>query len=172
MPPHWLLAIRIPAVSLIALDSRLLHFWMQPLHYLIRIVHIVSMAAFFGGILLVDLRLIGRRERISLRELTGQVIPAVYVSFVAAMVSGVVLFCYDPVHVGAHAYFVPKLTLIGLGMLNALVFHRTTYVAALGASGAMPVSARAAGVVSLLIWSGVLICACLNTEGAPRVFLR
>jgi hypothetical protein len=172
MPTHPLAFMRIPATWLMAFDSRWLHFWMQPVHHLVRMAHILSMAAFFGGIGLLDLRLLGWRGTVPLRPFAANVLPWLYATFAVALASGVMLFLYDPVHVGAHAYFTPKLILIALGLLNATVYHRTGYVAALAAETRMPASARAAGAVSLAIWTGVIVCSCLNIEPAPRVLLR
>ncbi len=172
MPPHFLVAIRIPASLLVAIDDRTLQFWMQPVHFVIRIVHILSMAAFFGGILLVDLRLMGWRGALSLRDLTRQTMPAVYWAFAVTVVTGLALFFYDPVHVGSHAYFVPKMLFLVLGGINAWTFHETGYVRALAAGGVVPRSAAIAGAMSILFWTGVVVFACLDTEAAPRVLLR
>ena len=38
--------------------------------------------------------------------------------------------------------------------------------------GALTVRARCAGTLSLLFWTGVMVCACLNVEAAPKVLLR
>ena len=75
-------------------------------------------------------------------------------------------------HVGSHAYFAPKLVLIALGLANALLFHRTTYLQALAAEKTLPFAARAAGAVSLVIWTAVVVCSSLNVEGVPKVLLR
>ncbi len=173
MPVHPVLSdLRIPFDLLIALSSRPLHFQMQPYHHLIRLAHILSMSAFFGGIALIDLRLIRARAALPLRAMTQHALPWIHGSFALAMLSGVALFVYDPVHVGSHAYFTPKLAFILLGLLNAAWFHRTSYWRALATGGDLPNSARIAGAVSLLLWSAVVVCACLNTEAAPRVLLR
>jgi hypothetical protein len=169
---HVLAFLRIPYWVLIALSNRELHFQLQPYHHLIRIVHILSMGAFFGGIGLLDLRLVGVRGTVPLRPFAEHTLPWLYATFAVAIASGVVLFLYDPVHVGSHAYFTLKLILVLLGVANAGLFHRTGYVAALAAETRMPKSARVAGAVSLAIWTGVIIMACLNTEPAPRVLLR
>ena len=169
---HVLAFLRIPYWVLIALSNRELHFQLQPYHHLIRIVHILSMGAFFGGIGLLDLRLVGVRGTVPLRPFAEHTLPWLYATFAVAIASGVVLFFYDPVHVGSHAYFTLKLILVLLGVANAGMFHRTGYVAALAAETRMPKSARVAGAVSLAIWTGVIIMACLNTEPAPRVLLR
>ncbi len=173
MPDHHVLAfLRIPYEVLIALSDRPLHFQMQPFHHLIRLAHILSMSAFFGGILLLDLRLIGTRAVVPLLSLAQHALPWIYAAFAVAFASGVALFAYDPVRVGSHAYFTPKLGFILLGLLNAAWFHRTGYDAALIETGRMPVGARLAGGVSLLLWTAVIVCACLNTEAAPKVLLR
>jgi hypothetical protein len=165
-------AVRIPANVLVALDWRPLHFAMQRYHYLVRLGHVLSMAAFYGGIALLDLRLLGVRGAVRLKPFADHVLPALYVTFAVAMVTGVALFLYAPVHVGAHAYFVPKLIAIALGLVNAAIYHRTGYLNALAAEERLPASARIAGAVSLVLWTAAVAFACLNVEPAPRVILR
>ncbi len=164
--------MRIPAATLIALDNRPLHFAMQPYHHIVRLVHILAMGAFFGGIGLLDLRLIGWRGTVPLRPFAEHVLPWLYGTFAVAILTGAALFAYAPVHVGSHAYFAPKLALIGLGLGNALLFHRTSYLKALAGEGTPPPSARLAGALSLAIWIGVVVCSSLNVEAAPKVLLR
>lgn len=164
--------IRIPSATLIALDWRPYHFALQPYHYLVRIAHILSMAAFFGGIGLLDMRLMGWRGTVRLRPLARQLALWLHASFAIAIVTGIALFFYDPVHVGSHAYFTLKLILTVLGLGNALMFHRTGYLAALAAEDRMPRHAKIAGAVSFALWTGVIVCACLNVEDAPKVLLR
>ncbi len=170
--PSALDLIRIPSATLIALDWRPYHFALQPYHYLVRIAHILSMAAFFGGIALLDLRLMGWRGTVRLRPLARQLATFLHTTFAIAIVTGVALFFYDPVHVGSHAYFTLKLILTVLGLANAILFHRTGYLAALAAQDRMPRQAQVAGAVSLVLWTGVVVCACLNVEDAPKVLLR
>ena len=149
---------------------------MQPYHYLIRLTHVVSMAAFFGGIAALDLRLMGWRAALPLRPLADQVLPWLYVTFSVAIVSGFALFFYDPVHVGSHAYFTLKLLLTMLGLVNAALFRRSGYLVkpAAGATDSSPPTPRArlAGAISLALWTGGVVCACLNVEGAPKVLFR
>ncbi|GAN77558.1 hypothetical protein [Acidisphaera rubrifaciens] len=172
MQGHALAFMRIPFDVLAAIDSRWLHYALQPVHYLIRIVHILSMAAFFGGIGLLDFRLMGWRGSIVLRSFARGVLPWLYVTFGVTVASGVLLFLYDPVAVGSHAFFVPKLILIALGLLNAVIYHQTGYLAALASERTMPLSARLAGAVSLALWVGVIVCAALNVESVPKVYLQ
>ncbi len=169
---HILDVIRIPTQTLIGLDWRPYHFTLQRYHHLVRLAHILSVSLFFGGIALLDLRLIGVRGTVPLRQFSEQTLPWLWVTFGIAMTTGVALFFYDPVHVGAHAYFTGKLALIGFGLLNALIFHRTGYLQAIAAGGVLTARARCAGALSLLFWTGVMVCACLNVEAEPKVFLR
>jgi hypothetical protein len=164
--------IRIPFEVLAVVDWRPYHFAVQRYHYVVRIAHIVSMAAFYGGIGLLDFRLIGWRGTVPLRAFAEHVLPWLWVTFAVTLVTGLALFFYDPVHVGAHAYWSPKLIAIGLGLINAALFHREGYVVALAAQGKMPAGARIAGLFSLMCWTAAVAFACLDTEGAPKVFLR
>jgi hypothetical protein len=170
--PNLFDPIRIPFEVLAEVDWRPYHFAMQRYHYLVRTAHIASMAAFFGGIGMLDFRLMGWRGTVPLRALAEHVLPWLWVTFAMAMATGMALFLYDPVHVGAHAYWSPKLIAIGLGLVNAALFHRGGYVAALAALDKMPASARIAGLLSLTCWTAALAFACLDTEAAPKIFLR
>ena len=164
--------IRMPVSWLTALDWRAYHFYFQRYHYLVRMVHILSMSAFYGGIFLLDLRLMGLRVSTSLRALSEQVVVMVHASFAVAMLSGVALFLYDPVHMGARAYMAPKLLAILAGLLNALVFHIAGYKRILSHEGQLSAIAKIAGATSLLCWTLVIAFSSLNAEDVPRVFLR
>src|SRR5258706_6141346 len=108
-------ALRIPSETLIALDNRTFHFAMQPFHYLLRMTHIVSAAAFFGGIILFDLRLIGLRTKSQLKAFSADTLPWLYITFSLANLTGVLLFLYAPVHTGIRPYFHPNLISMLLG---------------------------------------------------------
>ena len=169
--PQALDALRLPASLLIALDWRPFHFALQPFHYLIRIAHIITMSAFYGAIGLLDLRLMGWNKAVLLRPLAERVLPVLYGLFILAVITGTALFLYEPVKAGSHAYFTPKLALIALGMTNATLFHLRSYKSALAAE-VMPRHARFAGALSLIVWTLVLVCACLNGEAAPKMLLH
>jgi hypothetical protein len=170
--PHSLSFLYIPTDILVALDNRDYRFALQPFHHLVRMTHILSISAFFGAIILLDLRLAGLRPTVQLKALSELVMPVVYWTFAIGIATGGLLFFYDPVHVASHAYFSLKLILIVLGMFNAVIFNRKGFGVALAAPGALPRHARIIGTVSLLIWAGVMICATLNVEAAPKVLLR
>ena len=165
-------AIRIPGDVLVALDNRTYHFALQRWHFIVRLLHVLSMALFFGGIVLLDLALIGVRTRLPVGSVLEDGLRIVYLSLGAALVTGTALFFYDPVHVGAHAYFAPKLLLTAMGLANAVAYHRLGGARQLAHARRPPWRSRVTGFVSLGIWTGVMICAALNVEGVPKVFLR
>jgi hypothetical protein len=170
-PSSALAGLRIPSDVLIALDNRPLHFALQPWHFIIRALHLLSIGAFFGGIGLLDLRLMGVRSRIPLLGLTEHILPWLYATFAVALITGAILFLYDPLHVGSHAYFTLKLLFIVLGLGNALIFNRSGLADALKARSAPPYTAKIAGAASLACWILVMIAASLNVEGPPKVLL-
>src|SRR6202045_2097042 len=106
---HPLAFLRLPFALLAALDSRGVDYALQPYHHLVRLTHFLTVAAFFGGIMQLDLRLMGWRGTVSLRAFADHVLPWLYVTFGVAIVTGLALFLYDPIGVGSHGYFTPKL---------------------------------------------------------------
>jgi hypothetical protein len=170
-PSQALAGFRIPSDLLIAMDNRDLHFALQPYHFVIRAVHVLTMGAFFGGIVLLDLRLMGVRAAAPLLGFVQHTIPWLYVTFAITVLTGIGLFLYDPVNVGSHAYFTLKLLFIFLGLVNALAFHRWALADALKAEIKMPRSAKVGGAISLALWVLVMLAASLNVEGPPKVLL-
>ena len=170
--PHSLSFLYVPTDILVALDYRPYRFFLQPYHHLVRMVHILSISAFFGAIVLLDMRLAGFRTVVALKDLSGAVMSWIYVTFAIGIVTGIMLFFYDPVHVASHAYFSLKMILVVLGLGNAAVFNQRGFAAALATNGQMPRQARIVGAISLAVWTGAMICATLNVEAAPKVLLR
>ena len=165
-------ALRIPSGVLVALDNRAYHFAAQPYHYLLRMTHIVSAAAFFGGIVLFDLRLAGVRSQVRLKAFAADTLPWLYFGFGLAMTSGVLLFLYDPVHAGSRAYFSPKLIMIVLGLVNTSIYRRFAFGSALKERQGTPRSAKLAAALSLFFWLGVMVFSSMNAEGIPKLLLR
>jgi hypothetical protein len=75
-------------------------------------------------------------------------------------VSGLLLFYSGPVKAANNIFFQVKMVLILLAGVNALLFHFTIYrrVAAWDSAASPPARAKLAGVLSLALWCGVVIC--------------
>lgn len=130
--------------------------WLFPV---IETAHLLGMAVLVGTVVAFDLRLLGwvmRRERVS--ELAGRLLPWSWAGFAVQVITGVLLFSSEAVHVYANAAFRVKMLLIFLAGVHALVFHWIVYrdVAKWDESAVLPVGAKVAGLVSILIWIGVV----------------
>jgi hypothetical protein len=137
-------------------DLRLWLYQFQDADRFVIFIHVVAAALLFGGIFVVDLRLLGLVRALSDAALMRLVLPGVMASAGAALLSGILLLLFNPIAVGVHTFFLPKMALILLGFINAAVFHRL----APAQDGAWP--RRAGAIVSIVIWSGVFFCATLN----------
>jgi hypothetical protein len=127
---------------------------------LVETVHVLALCLFLGFALLLDLRLLGLALRPA--PVTGimrRVMPWTWAGFVLMLASGLLLFYSDPVKFYGNVYFRLKLaTLIAAG-LNGWIFHVTVYrgVSTWDRAPITPRRARLAGVLSLVLWSAVVI---------------
>jgi len=120
--------------------------------------HVISAAVLFGAILIVDLRIVGVMRELDPRKLARLALPWAIGGAIVALVSGVVLFLFDPIAVGVHTYFLPKMVLIVLGLANALAFHRLVSFDGLETKRVAPF----VGGLSIALWAAVFLCASLN----------
>lgn len=122
-------------------------------------IHVWSLGLFLGSISIIDLRLLGiglKREPVS--EVAGRLLPWTWAGFALMAVSGGLVFWSEPVKCYNSSAFRLKMLLMMLAGLNALVFHLTTYrsVEVWDDKTTIPARARLAGVLSLVLWTGVL----------------
>lgn len=130
--------------------------WMFPI---LETLHLLGMIAVVGGIAAFDLRLLGwamRRERVTV--IAGRLFPWCWAGFAAQVVTGGLLFASEAEHMYTNPAFRLKMLLISMAGVNALVFHLTVYrnAAAWDDSAMLPVRAKIAGLVSILLWVGVV----------------
>jgi hypothetical protein len=117
--------------------------WLFPA---LEIVHLAGIAALFGALLLVDLRVFGLRRSLPLPEL-GRFGAAVAASaFVVIVASGGLLALSNAAGYIANRAFVAKLGFITLAALNMIVFHLRDGLARADAI------ARVQAAVSLALW--------------------
>jgi hypothetical protein len=86
--------------------------------------HVLALTLVIGSIAVVDLRLIGwtSRER-SVVQTTGGTLPVTWCAFVAAVLSGGLLFSSNATTYAHNAFFQIKMLLIAGAGLNMLAFH-------------------------------------------------
>ena len=131
------------------------------LYPVVESTHVLSLCLFFGMIALLDLRLLGVGFRgIPVSQFTGRLLPFGVLGFALMAISGTLLFYSGPVRASQNIFFQIKVVMIALAGLNALVFHFTIHrrVLAWDTDAIPPARARMAGLFSLVLWSGVVVC--------------
>jgi hypothetical protein len=131
------------------------------LYPLVETAHVLTLCLFLGLIALLDLRLLGVGLRgIPVSQVAAKLLPWALFGFVLMAISGALLFYSGPVKAAANIFFRIKMIMIVLTGLNALLFHLTIEkrVALWDNDPTPPARARFAGLCSLILWSGVVIC--------------
>lgn len=124
---------------------------------LVNAAHILALAALFGSIMALDLRLLGLFRAVPVAPL-ARVLPRVSAAGLAlAIPTGLALFSVQPFDYLAHPVFPVKLALVALGAANALLLHRAVGWRRVLAGGVVPGRARAAAALSLAAWSGAIL---------------
>jgi hypothetical protein len=130
--------------------------WLFPA---IEIVHIIGFIFLVGSAFLFDLRLLGVAHTLSIKEVANYVLPWARRSLLLVVPSGLLLFISQAKALSTNGVFGLKLILILIALTNAGIFHRFTFrsVSHWPASGT-PASAKAAALISLVIWTAVISC--------------
>lgn len=122
--------------------------------------HVLTLCVFAGTAMLFDLRLLGlTMRRVPAAEVLARLLPWTRVGFAVMVVTGAMLFSAIPVRSYQNIFFRGKLVLLVLAGVNVWVFHRGIYrrVHEWGADPVLPRAARLAGVLSLVLWAGVIV---------------
>jgi hypothetical protein len=124
------------------------------------IFHIVMTGGFFGGIAMLDLRLLGFHRSVSSNTLMQHIMPCLWWLFLGVLVSGSILFMFMPLEYSGNPAFLTKLILIPLGGLNALFMHVVLFRNQFrwDTLSRIPLGVRFSALVSLAIWIGTLSC--------------
>lgn len=121
-------------------------------------VHIMGLAALFGSILALDLRLLGAFRTVPARALATALPRVAAVGLVVAISSGAALFSVEPADYAANRAFLTKLVLVLIGAAHAIAVHFTGGWRDLvhGRSG-IDAGLRLSAAISLAIWSSAIL---------------
>ena len=129
--------------------------WLYPV---LETVHVIGLGLVLGGVVVVDLRMLGLNADLPMRRLCVHVLPWVWLGFLLNLCSGLMLFLSDAVAFGENRAFQIKLLLLVLVGLNTI-----WYLARVNRSlddwshETGPGSeAKVVAVVSLVLWIGVI----------------
>jgi hypothetical protein len=144
-----------------ALNESALTLWLNSLLWgfpSAEIFHIVMTGGFFGGIAVLDLRLLGVHKRVSVTTLMQHVLPCLWWLFGGVLLSGALLFMFMPLEYSGNPAFLTKLWLIVLGGANALFMHVVLlrHRQQWDSHSSVPFSVKLFALVSLLIWMAAL----------------
>jgi hypothetical protein len=130
--------------------------WAEPI---VETIHVLTLTLFLGFTILLDLRLLGvsmRRRRAS--EVVGELNPWLMGGFLVMIVTGVALFCGDPVAFYYSIFFKIKMLMILLAGLNVWLFKATVgrKMAEWDMDSQAPNRAKAAAILSLVLWVAIV----------------
>ena len=87
----------------------------------IETAHYIGLSLLVGGIMLIDLRVLGFARKLPLKSMIG-LLPFVWVGFIINIVSGSLLFIYGATNFGVNPAFWLKMTFMVIAGLNAFAF--------------------------------------------------
>lgn len=125
----------------------------------IEAVHVMAIATVFGTIFIVDLRLLGYPDtRRPFTRVSGELLRWTWGAFALAVVTGVLLFIPNATTYFNNTPFLFKMAALVLAGANMAVFHVFTLRTVAGWDRDVPVipAARLAGILSIVIWTGVI----------------
>src|SRR5579872_5407844 len=130
--------------------------WLFPV---IETVHIFGIISLVGSTSILDLRLMGltfREEPVS--KLAKRFLPWAWAGFLIQVVTGLLLFASEATKMYSNIGFQIKMLLIVAAGVNAFVFHSLAYksVGKWENDPVAPLSARIAGLISILFWFGIV----------------
>lgn len=122
--------------------------------------HVVFLAVVVGSILMVDARLMGIGSlHLLFTQLSRRLLPWTWGAFAGAVITGLLMFIANATTYAGNTPFLVKMALLAGAGLNMLFFHLVTYRTVTQWDEGKPVpAARAAGIVSSLLWVGVVAC--------------
>ena len=119
--------------------------------------HYLGLAMLVGGIMLIDLRLLGFARMLPLASMFG-LLRFVWAGFIVNAISGSLIFVYGASNFSGNPAFRLKLVLMLLAGINAMIF--TLAAARSGGSwvdaGRTPASIKLVATASFLLWLGVV----------------
>jgi len=125
----------------------------------IECVHVLALTIVVGSIAIVDLRLLGwaSRDR-SISALTGEVLPFTWIAFVAAAITGLLLFSSNAVKYAHNLPFQIKMLFLILAGMNMSFFHIISRLQRQPQNAfiSTPWTFKLSGALSLLLWISIV----------------
>jgi hypothetical protein len=125
-------------------------------------IHVLAATTVFGTVLIVDLRLLGIPDcRRPVTRVSQELLRLTWIAFAVATVTGALMFAANAQTYFINTAFRLKLLAILAAGINMLIFETLTRrdVAAWDMGVPPPRAARLAGLLSILLWTAVIVLA-------------
>ena len=142
------------------------HAWSTALHEslwvwpLVESTHVLTVTMFVGVLVMVDLRLLGLAFKDTpVSAMTGRVLPWSIAGFVVMVITGLLLFYANPVHLAHNVWFRLKVILLVVAAVNAWMFHRRVSQnrERWDNDTRPPLAVRLTAATSVSVWCGVIL---------------
>ena len=128
--------------------------------------HYIGLSLLVGGIMLIDLRVLGFARGLPLRSMIG-LLPFVWAGFVINVLTGSMLFIYGATNFGYNGAFQLKMAFMVLAGLNALAFD----VSVRRSGGAWVAADRPPPIVKGFATLSLVFWLCVVTTGRWMAYL-
>jgi hypothetical protein len=124
--------------------------WMYPAF---ETAHYIGLSFLVGGIMLIDLRVLGVARSLPLKSIVG-LLPFVWIGFLINATTGTLLFIYGATGFGTNHAFWLKMGFMVLAGLNALAFQLATTRGGYDwvSAGTPPPAAKVFATLSFVLW--------------------
>ena len=130
-------------------------YWLWPI---LEIFHFFGLTLLMGGLIIVDLRMIGFFSDIGLVEVKI-LLPLVIFGFLVNLITGFLFLFGDPSRYSINIGFQIKMILVLLAGCNAAIYHLKVepLFSNLNLTDRLPLVIKITGFTSLTLWTGVLL---------------
>ena len=128
--------------------------------------HYIGLSLLVGGIMLIDLRVLGFARSLPLKSMIG-LLPFVWAGFIINVLTGSMLFIYGATNFGVNRAFQLKMAFMVVAGLNALAFD----LAVRRSGGAWVVADSPPGLVKGFATLSLVFWLCVVTTGRWMAYL-
>lgn len=128
--------------------------------------HYIGLSLLVGGIMLIDLRVLGFAPSLPLKSMIG-LLPFVWVGFVMNVITGSLLFIYGATSFGTNGAFWLKMGFMALAGLNALAFDLSVR----RSRGAWVAAERPPAIVKGFATASLVFWLCVVTTGRWMAYI-
>jgi hypothetical protein len=128
--------------------------------------HYIGLSLLVGGILLIDLRVLGFARGLPLKSMIG-LLPFVWIGFLINVTTGTLLFIYGATNFGTNSAFYLKMTFMVLAGLNALAFDFSVR----RSGGAWVIAEKPPALVKGFATASLVFWLCVVTTGRWMAYI-